>query len=390
MNKGKLNQIVDHYYKNFDTNWLLEDYKWKEVLKFQKNWNLESDDFVAMLKTSVNESSNLLASRNYFPINEIIKVSKERKEEVRKAFRLLFDEEQDLNERILSFASNIKELKKSLGFESQDGSDLRFISTMLFLKYPNKYSIYKYSDLIKFSEELETHIEFKKGRVDSIRKVKTLIHLIRNHIVQNNHDVIKVYVEKLNDSEYYYKDESLLMLAQNVFWYAARTYDHLKELDDYIPPIIKIGRLRGSEYAPKVHEKGIKTDYDKKSKKDKALGKSGESFVLEFEHNKLKGTGYTPEWVSENQGDGLGFDILSYDLEGNEIYIEVKTTSFDENTLFFITATELAAAKKHGKRYFLYRLYKFGSENKISIYSGDMVQNLCSTPHTYAVLGTYK
>ena len=41
------------------------------------------------------------------------------------------------------------------------------------------------------------------------------------------------------------------------------------------------------------------------------------------------------------------YDILSYDKHGNQIYIEVKTTTDPENGNIFITANELEMSEKH-------------------------------------------
>ncbi|HCF55246.1 MAG TPA: DUF3883 domain-containing protein [Bacillus sp. (in: Bacteria)] len=42
------------------------------------------------------------------------------------------------------------------------------------------------------------------------------------------------------------------------------------------------------------------------------------------------------------EGDGVGFDISSFDLDDNPKYIEVKTTSGGKRTPFMISANEVA------------------------------------------------
>ncbi|HDR4901647.1 DUF3883 domain-containing protein [Bacillus wiedmannii] len=42
------------------------------------------------------------------------------------------------------------------------------------------------------------------------------------------------------------------------------------------------------------------------------------------------------------EGDGVGFDISSFDLDDNPKYIEVKTTSGGKGTPFMISANEVA------------------------------------------------
>ena len=57
------------------------------------------------------------------------------------------------------------------------------------------------------------------------------------------------------------------------------------------------------------------------------------------------------EHVSKTHGDGLGFDVLSYDVSGRERFIEVKTTSFGKETLFFITRNEVGFSKREIERF---------------------------------------
>lgn len=91
--------------------------------------------------------------------------------------------------------------------------------------------------------------------------------------------------------------------------------------------------------------------------------------------------------VAKLDGDGLGYDILSYDKYGNEKYIEVKTTSGPENGQIFITANELAQSEKFPEQYYLYRVYEFDKVNlkgKISIRKGSL-KDLCISAQTYKV-----
>ena len=91
--------------------------------------------------------------------------------------------------------------------------------------------------------------------------------------------------------------------------------------------------------------------------------------------------------ISKEKGDGLGYDILSYDLDGNVKYIEVKTTKGKCNSTFFITQNELEKSKIVKEKYFLYRLYDFDENNdssNILKIQGDL-SSLCNTPLNYKV-----
>jgi hypothetical protein len=66
--------------------------------------------------------------------------------------------------------------------------------------------------------------------------------------------------------------------------------------------------------------------------------------------------------VSVIEGDGAGFDIASFDLNGSVRYIEVKTTRGGPDTGFFVSANEVQFSKRYAASYCLYRLYDFNPE----------------------------
>jgi hypothetical protein len=100
------------------------------------------------------------------------------------------------------------------------------------------------------------------------------------------------------------------------------------------------------------------------------IGKLGEAFVYEYECEKLIGSEYEGKVDNTKALDpSNGYDILSYDLDGTELYIEVKT-SINNNSDFFITANELNTFKKmkqEGKKYLIYKVTNILSENKNDI-----------------------
>lgn len=100
---------------------------------------------------------------------------------------------------------------------------------------------------------------------------------------------------------------------------------------------------------------------------NRALGQAGEKFAFEFERLNLKLSGRNDlaervDWVSQSKGDGLGYDILSFEPDGRERLIEVKTTNGWERTPFHITRNELAVAEEHRESWVLARLYNFARE----------------------------
>lgn len=67
-------------------------------------------------------------------------------------------------------------------------------------------------------------------------------------------------------------------------------------------------------------------------------------------------------WVSQEDGDGAGYDIASFAQDGRPRLIEVKTTNGWERTPFHITRNELAVADERRSEWCLFRLWNFARE----------------------------
>jgi len=110
-----------------------------------------------------------------------------------------------------------------------------------------------------------------------------------------------------------------------------------------------------------------KYDVAERDARNRALGRAGEERVLAHEHGTLIAAGRTDladriRWVSHLDGDGAGYDIRSFDLDGSNRLIEVKTTNGWERTPFHITRNELAVAETHRNDWRLVRLWNFARE----------------------------
>ena len=110
--------------------------------------------------------------------------------------------------------------------------------------------------------------------------------------------------------------------------------------------------------------KGVDVDFEGQARENKELGDSGENLVKQYEKNKLcqQGLSSLADKV-EIVKDGRGFDVLSYDENGTEIHIEVKTTDKNEKTPFLISQNEVMFFKKYPKNYRIYRLYNYDKKS---------------------------
>ena len=142
-NKMRLKSALVEYKKRFiQTQWPDEKYKWEAVKCFQVNWDVNADDFAAMLTKALSQTGNLLASVNNFPAKMIIKFAEIAQEEVRAMFIELFDEGKDVYERIDSFKQKSNSLLERYGNgAAQHYQYENAICTYLWLRYPDKYYI---------------------------------------------------------------------------------------------------------------------------------------------------------------------------------------------------------------------------------------------------------
>lgn len=105
-------------------------------------------------------------------------------------------------------------------------------------------------------------------------------------------------------------------------------------------------------------------NFEGEIKKNTELGKKGEDIVVEYEKTMLimRGREDLAKKVTvtrEIAGNAERFDVLSYDENGNEKYIEVKTTKGGLNSIFHISESEVKFSYDYGEKYYLYRVYNF-------------------------------
>lgn len=131
-----------------------------------------------------------------------------------------------------------------------------------------------------------------------------------------------------------------------------------------------------------------KRDYLEREARNIALGCAGEELVMHFEHFRLHNLGYKKladkvEHVAKAKGDGLGFDILSFESSGRERFIEVKTTAFGKETPFFISRGEVKFAQENANEFHLYRLFEFKNRPKMFDLPGAVENHCLMKPISY-------
>ena len=98
--------------------------------------------------------------------------------------------------------------------------------------------------------------------------------------------------------------------------------------------------------------------------RNRVLGRAGEELVFARERSVLINAGREDlarkvRWVSHEDGDGVGYDIASFEPDGRQRLLEVKTTNGWDRTPFFITRNELQVAEERREEWRLLRLWDF-------------------------------
>ncbi|MBK9439812.1 MAG: DUF3883 domain-containing protein [Comamonadaceae bacterium] len=132
----------------------------------------------------------------------------------------------------------------------------------------------------------------------------------------------------------------------------------------------------------------VKRDYLEREARNRSLGLAGEEFIVLFEHWRLIELGQSRladkvEHVSRSKGDGLGYDVLSFESDGKERLIEVKTTTFGRETPFFVSRGELALSQGAKDHFHLYRLFEFRKAPRLFDLPGALDQHCVLDPVSY-------
>lgn len=221
-NQLRLKEALRQYKKDFvTTHWNEEKYKWEAVKCFQDNWDIHAADFENMLSQSLSKTSNLLASTNNFPAGMIIEFAHAAPEKVRAMYMDLFDESKDVFGRIESFKkqSNIL-LKKYKSTAKQHYQHENAITTYLWLRYPDKYYVYKYSEARSVSNKLDSNYKFKKGSyTDNLKSFYDFYNEIRESLKRDS-TLIDLFKSQLTDD--CYPDSELRTLTFDVGFYISR------------------------------------------------------------------------------------------------------------------------------------------------------------------------
>lgn len=122
--------------------------------------------------------------------------------------------------------------------------------------------------------------------------------------------------------------------------------------------------------------------------RNRCLGKAGESFVLDLERRLLADAERADlarrvRWVAAEDGDGAGYDILSFDESGRDRLIEVKTTNGSARTPFYLSRNERQVAEERSEDWCIYRVHLFANGPRVFTVAPPLEEAVHLRPETW-------
>ena len=160
------------------------------------------------------------------------------------------------------------------------------------------------------------------------------------------------------------------------------------DFSDFVVPVPKPTSRVSERTMETIGSIAVRRDYLERESRNRSLGNAGELLVMEYEARRLSEAGAKHlsdriEHVSRTRGDGIGYDIMSYDANGKERFIEVKTTAYDAETPFFISPNEVSFSSERAEQFHLYRLFSFRKKPQMFTLPGAVAANCLLDPANY-------
>ena len=131
-------------------------------------------------------------------------------------------------------------------------------------------------------------------------------------------------------------------------------------------------------------------DYVELNRVRREIGLRGEHFVANAERDRLRAAGRPDlaarvEIVSQTQGDGLGYDVSSFEVGGAPRFIEVKTTTGAADAPFYMTSFERESSERLAPNYWLYRVYAIDQEPRFFVLRPPLDASCTFEPEAFRV-----
>lgn len=121
---------------------------------------------------------------------------------------------------------------------------------------------------------------------------------------------------------------------------------------------------------------------------NRALGHAGEQLIFDAEKSRLMFADRADlaakvRWVAQEDGDGAGYDIYSFNESGEERLLEVKTTVGSRTTPFLLTRNEHELSRERPDAFCICRVFEFSRTPKLFKLRPPLDQAVMLTPEVY-------
>lgn len=205
-----LNQLIEDYKDKVEENQNSKEiYKWKLIQDFQLKWNDDAEDFQKMLESI--SFSNLVYG---IGLGVLKHITRDYPEEVRQSFKYLYNESLPLQQRIDAFQLTIRNLYDEVGIvDLPTHQDERSIATYLAFRYPEKYTLYKWSFYYQLGKALNLKEEATGKRYcHYLSIVKDFV----ENCINNDAELLQLKEEFLTDG--CHPDPNNMILAQDILY----------------------------------------------------------------------------------------------------------------------------------------------------------------------------
>ena len=235
-----IQEVLANYKKAFNKYWDDEKYKWLAVQHFQKSWNLEAEDFSGMLKESFSQADNLLQGGMYYAKKMLYALTQQDPEKMRSLFRLLYDENLPLVERLQPFRTGCDELLEEFRQNATEPEkaknhyqDLRALCVYLSFRYPETYFLFKYRMYTGF-RKLIGFKETSQEKDSEIRKYDNYARMCRAVLegIQADTELQQMQRERVDSETGCYRDPEFHLLAQTIIYVGSGMSDETVQTEE--------------------------------------------------------------------------------------------------------------------------------------------------------------
>jgi hypothetical protein len=137
-----------------------------------------------------------------------------------------------------------------------------------------------------------------------------------------------------------------------------------------------------------VERRGKFVDFNALEARNAQRGLTGERLLVHRERRFLASVGRADlaekvRHVSIEDGDGLGYDVLSFRPDGVERFLEVKTTVRSEHQPFHVTRNEVDFSDAEPQRFALVRIFHLGRQPGFYELEGSLRETAQLEPDSY-------